>query len=292
MPADNLPRDVIRILSLHGPVSWWVGGDAALARGSAPVAPFEDVVFLFLPTGSPGEQALLTSTRMVLQARHPSGDYNLRMMGRAHAGLPLARHPRRAEIGPWAPEGHNPQRLLVVPFIAESVELVRQDGEISQRHEGRTPAGDARPSAGSVWVRTALGGLAAPFALLVLVGVWLRLALAGPELPFRPLAMLFCALGGLLPLAAARLLVLSRTFLGVREGRVRAGESEAFEDALLAPGQVTGVALRLGALGLASLLLVAGVWGAGFAALTFGLSGVWVLAPVWAVHLSAVDPRR
>lgn len=292
MPADNLPRDVIRILSLHGPVSFWVGPDAALARGSAPVAPFEDVVFLFLPLGSPGEAALLSSTRMVVQARHPQGDYNLRMVGRAHAGLPLARHPRRAEIGPWAPEGHNPQRLLAVPFVAESVELVRQDGELAQRHEGRTPAGDARPAAGSVWLRAALGGLATPFALLTLGGLWLRLALAGPDLPFRPLAMLFAALGGLLPLAAARLLVQARAFLGVRTGTVRAGESEAFEEGLLAPRQAQGLALRLGALGLACLLLVAGIWGAGLAGLAILLSGVWLLTPVWLAHHSVADPRR
>lgn len=292
MPIDNLPRDVIRILSRSGPVSWWVGGDAALARGSAPVAPFEDVVFVFLPVGHPGEQALLSSTRMVLQARHPDGDYNLRMVGRAHAGLPLARHPRRAEIAPWAPDNANPQRLLAVPFVAESVDLVRQDGELTSRHEGQTPAGRERPGAGGVWARAALGGLAAPFALLVLVGMWARLTLEGPEMPWRPLAMLFSALGGLLPLAAARLFVLSRAFLAVREGRVRAGESEAFEEALLAPRQVSGVALRLGLLGLASLLLVAGVWGVYFAGLAFALSGVWVLVPVWAVHLSMVDPRR
>ena len=83
MPADNLPRDVIRILSLHGPVSWWVGEGAALARGAAPVAPFEDVVFVFLPAGSPGEKALLASTRMVLQARQAMLERQVRPERRA-----------------------------------------------------------------------------------------------------------------------------------------------------------------------------------------------------------------
>lgn len=292
MPADNLPRDVIRVLSTHGPVSWWVGGESALARGAASCAPFEDAVFLFLPIGGEGERALLESTRMVVAARQTEGAYNLKMEGRAHAGLPLGRHPRRAEIGPWAPEGVNPGRLLVVPFVPEHIELTRQDGEVQQRHVGDTPAGKERHAAEGLWLRAAFGGMAAPFALMVIAGVWAFLALRGPDYPFRPLALVMGILAGLLPLAGARLGILAHAYRGWRAGRVRDGEAQLLEDGLLAPSNLDAVAIRLLLLGGALLLMVAGLWEAALAGLALGLSGVWLLVPVWLVHLSSAEPKR
>ncbi len=292
MPADNLPRDVIRILSFHGPVSWWVGGESALARGEAATAPFEDIAYLFMPAGGAGERALLQSTRMIVGARSAEGTYNLKMEGRAHAGVLLARHPRRAEIAPWAPEGSNANRTVVVPFTAEHIELVRTDGEVASRYVGPTPAGKERPQAQSIWLRAALGGLVSPFALFVPIGVWTFLALRGPEYPFRPLALILAILGGLLPLAGARLVMLSRAFLGWRDGKVRAGEAQLFEDALLAPQVAESAGVRMLLLGFALLLMVMGIWEAALGGLALGLSGVWVLAPAWAVHLSMAEPKR
>lgn len=292
MAADNLPPEVIRLLSFHGPVSWWVGGESALARGQAAVAPFEDRVFLFVPLGSPAERALLETNRMVLTARSPTGAYNLRMDGRGVPGLPLARHPRRAELTPWAPEGHSAARTLILSFVPDHIELTRGGPEAETRHAGPTPAGKERPTAQSVWLRACFGGMAAPFALLVALGVWIFLALRGPEYPFRPLALAMAVLAGLLPLAAARLAMLASTFDRWREGRGREGESPLFEEGLLAPATARAVALRLGLLGIALLLAVAMLWEGLLAGLALGLSGVWLLGPAWAVHLSMAEPKR
>lgn len=292
MPADNLPPDIIRILSFHGPVSWWAGGESALARGEAACAPFEDAIYLFLPVGSPSERALLHTNVMRLAARAPDGAYNLRMEGRATAGLPLARHPRRGELAPWAPDNVPQARLVVARFLPESIELNRAEGDNQTRHAGPTPAGKERPATGSVWARAALGGLAAPFGGLVVVGLWVFLALRGPEYPLRPVALMVSVVAGLLPLAGARLLMLASSFRRWRDGRAPDAETMLFEDALLAPEQVWSVGLRLALGGLVLLVLVAALWEPGLAGLAFALSGVWVLAPAWALHLSVAQPKR
>ena len=285
--VDNLPADILRILSYHGPVAYTVGAGDVMARGTAATAPFEDTIYLLIPVGSPAEGALLRRSDMRLTARDRDGKYDLRMSGRASAGQPLSRTPRRLEIGPWAPEGADPRRLLAIPFVAENVELHRGDDDVRQRHFGLTPAGKARPGAGAVWGAAALAGQPAWFAVLLTAGLWGWLALQGPEWPLRPVALAVGVGAGLALLMGARLAARTAAFGRWRQGRGPAEEAGPLPDGLLAPGQTRAAAGWLAGIGLALLVVAAAGWGAVLAGLSVGLSGVWLLAPAWAVHLSS-----
>ena len=61
------------------------------ARGEGIVAPFEDVICLFVQENSPCLEGLDRDTFLRLVARAPGGEYQLRVEGRAVAGLPLGR---------------------------------------------------------------------------------------------------------------------------------------------------------------------------------------------------------
>lgn len=291
MAADVLPPEVIRILSFHGPVTFWVGNEAAEARASLAVAPFEDAAFLFHSPRSPIDAALLDSTAARLEARAADGSYLLRMEGRASAGLPLSRHPRRGELEPWAPEGSKAAALVVATFIPDHIELVRTDKGEPSRAAGPTPAGKARPAARRVWARAMLGGAALPLALLDLVGIWIYLTLQGAEFPLRPLALLLAAAGGIGALAGARLILISLAFQRWRRGLLPPDEVPVLLEALLAPLQARAAGAWLLLLSAVLLLAVGLVWGPALAGLALGLSGVWALAPAWAAHLSMSQSR-
>lgn len=292
MPADNLPQEVIRVLSFHGPVSWWVGRESAIARGEATVAPFEDVICLFVSEGSPCPRALERDTFLRLVARAPDGAYQLRVEGRAVAGLPLGRHPRRPELTPWAPEHANPSRTLVVTMVPEFVELSRGDSETRERFVGPTPAGRERPDPLASWLRAAFSGLAAPFAAVEVVGVWLWLGLKGPDYPARPLALILALAAGLLPLVGARLVAQAMAFRRWQVGQAEASEAPLLVDGLIAPSAAWTTGAVLAAVGVVLLMVVGVAWGADLMGLAFGLSGAWVLAPVWVLHLSVSQPKR
>ena len=291
MAADVLPPEVIRILSFHGPVIFWVGKDAAAARAVLAVAPFEDAAYLFHSEHSPIDGALLDACEARLEARAGDGSYVLRMDGRAMAGLPLSRHPRRGELTPWTPEGSKVASFVVATFIPDHIELVRTEGKESVRAAGPTPAGKAKPAIRRVWLRAALGGSALPLAILDLVGVWLYLTLQGADFPLRPVALIAAAGGGICALAGARLILLSVAYLRWREGKVPIAEAPVLSEALLAPLQARTAGIRLVGLGVVLLLAVGVLWGPALAGLALGLSGVWVLAPAWAAHLSISQPR-
>lgn len=292
MARDLLPQEVIRILSFHGPVSFWVGDEVALARGEVALAPFEDCLYLFLPLGGRLEEALLETCTAKVTARAPDGSYSLTISGRAHAGLLLSRHPRRPEVQPWAPEGQRTDRLVAASFIPEEVELVRVDGELRQRHAGLTDAGKERKSARNTWIRASFSGLSLALSVLLLVGLWAWLALQGPEYPLRVLALILAALGGLLLLGGVRLHLLAAAFHRWRAGAGPAAEASLLIDALLAPRQAARAGSRALGLGAALLLAVAGLWEAKLAGLALLLSGVWLLAPAGALHLRLADPER
>ena len=292
MAADNLPPEVIRLLSLQPKVSWWVGRESAVARGEAALAPFEDVVCLFAPQGGPMVKALDTDTFMRLVTRSADGAYQLRVEGRAVVGLPLGRHVRRPELTPWAPENASPGHTVVVSLTPEFVELTRGDAESRERFVGPTPAGRDRPERLRSWLRAGLSGLAIPFAVIDTLGIWLWLGLQGPDYPARPVALVLALAGGLLPLIGARLVVQTLGFRRWQAGEVEATEAPVLVDGLLSHDEVWFTGLVLGGVGLLLLLVIGLVWGGALLGVAFGLSGVWVVAPVWVLHLSVSQPKR
>ncbi len=291
MARDNLPPDVIRVLSFHGPVEVFVGEDTG--RGRAATAPFEDVVHLFVRRGSPLEAALLQSVEVDVQARAPDGAYALRMTGRAHAGQPLGRHPQRSALEPWLPEGASPATLLVAPFVAERVEFTRVEGAGEGRYHGPTPAGRERPGRWMTLARATFGGLAAPAAASAVLVPWGWLILQGEDYPNRPGALALAAVGGLGILGATRLLTLSLAFRQWRAGRARTSDAPVLTEALLAPVPATRLGLGLLLLGVAAIGTLSAAWEPAAAWVALLGNGAWLLGPAWVLHLLAArpDPR-
>lgn len=286
MAVQQVPGDVIRILSVHGPVTFWIGDEHALHRGECSLAPFEDALYLFHRPGGEAEAAWAQTCQTTVVARAADGRYSVTLKGRANAGIPLTRHPRRGEIAPWAPEGVSQGSLLVATFVPEEIELNRADTAGAGRFAGPTPAGKQRPGALAIWRRVGLGGVALWFAIAVVAGVWFWLTLQGPEFPGRALALVVAAPAGVLPLAGARLVAQARAFDRWRAGLGPAEEAPELVESLVAPATARRAGWIALAAGLALLGSVGVIWAPALAALAVALSGVWLLGPAWALHLS------
>ncbi len=159
-------------------------------HGRAGVAPFEDILQLFIPIDSPLDAALLSSVVVAVQARHPEGRYSLRLTGRACAGPPLNTHVDRNMLEPWIPEGAKAGGLTVVSFAAERVELTRSEAETPVRYHGPTRLGQQPRSRPQMWALAAFGGVAGPFAVIAFLAPWISLVIAGEQVPWRTLALL------------------------------------------------------------------------------------------------------
>ena len=125
VPQDLLPPEVARILATRGKVQLVGGAIGKHASVRCGIAPFEDLLFLFIRPGTNVESALLESNEAQVNAKDPDGTWHVRMGGRAVAGVPLMKHERRLEMLPWVPEEENPQGLIVVSFWPEELEYVR-----------------------------------------------------------------------------------------------------------------------------------------------------------------------
>lgn len=284
-PPNNLPPDVVKVLSFHGRVELVVDPDGAMVSDRVGVAPFEDLLFLLVPARSPTIPALLRRTTAAVQARHDKGDYSLRLAGIARAGQGLARHPRRQALEPWLPENVRPGGMVVVTFAAHRCEFSRTEAGDSVRYHGPTTLGRDPRRDGQRWLRATLGGIALAPTVLGLLAPFLWLVWQGVDYPWRWAAMALTIVAVLGLVGGARLLLLTLAFHRWRAGSVDESEAPVLTEALLAPDQtrLAGVGLLGGAL--VSLALLGSVWAddlvwiAGLANLTV----VW--APAWLVHL-------
>lgn len=291
-PRDNLPPDVVRVLSFHGPVEVVVGEDDQMVAGRAAVAPFEDLLHLFVPLGSPVEEALLETTEVAVQARDKSGAYSLRLTGRACAGRPLTRHPDRGSLEPWVGEGTKLSRLSVVTFAAWHCELTRNeaDGQ-AVRYHGPTRLGQKPPKPAQYWPLAAFSGVALPFLVLALVVPFGWLVYQGEAYRFRPLALLLGGGAGAAAVAGVRLLTLSLGFERWRTGIAREEDAPVLSEALIAPREARRAGMGL--LGLWAVLVgvVAAVWGDLLVVLAGVSHGAWLWGPAVAAHLLARQPK-
>jgi len=288
----NIPTEVIRILAGHGRVR--VATYAHEGAALVDVAPFEDILHFFVQPDSSTVSALLRSSRMVVTAKAEDGSYQIRMEGRAHAGRPLAGHPAASVLEPWLPEGQSRTRWTVVPFVAEEIEFVRGEGPKSQRNAGLTRAGQERPSSTRLWIRAAFSGMSGALAVFycTVAAVWF--GIQGYDFVGRPWALLLSLMAGLGLLGGVRLLVIAQGFVQWR--RLKASRSDApfLSDGYMSPYEVRlvgGGALFVGVL---SLVSVWAVWGPDLSWRVFLVSGVWLCAPAWVLHLAMgrPEPRR
>lgn len=291
-PRDNLPPDVVRVLSFHGPVEVVVGDADRMVAGRASVAPFEDLLHLLVPAGAPIEEALLETTVAAVQARHKEGDYSLRLTGRACAGRPLTSHPDRGSLEPWVADGVALSRLTVVSFAALHCELTRNEaGGQAVRYHGPTRLGKTPPKPAQYWPLAALSGVALPFLVVSLVVPFAWLVYQGEGYRFRPLALLMSGGAGAAAVAGVRLLTLSLGFQRWRAGRARESDAPVLTQGLIAPREARRAGMVL--LGLWALLVggIAAIWGDLLVVLAGVSHGAWLWGPAVAGHLMARQPE-
>lgn len=284
-PRNNLPQEVVQVLSFHGLVELVVDPDGAQAADRVSVAPFEDLLYLLVPGRSPAIDALLKVTAAAVQARHPQGEYSLRLAGIARAGQSLARHPQRQMLEPWLPENVGPGGYTVVEFAAWRCEFTRTEGEEPVRYHGPTPLGRDPRREAQKWLRALFGGIALLPLVFGLLAPFGWLVWQGETYPQRWLAMATAAVAVTGLVGGTRLLLLTLGFVRWRAGAVNESEAPVLSEGLLAPAQtrLAGVG-GLGA-GVVALAVLAShwadglVWVAGLANLTV----VW--GPAWLLHL-------
>lgn len=280
MPRGNLPDDIVRLLSFHGPVEVWTGTGDKASTDKVHLAPFDDELILFVPPHSSLVEGLLQTCRTMVTAKADDKTYTLRLEGHAVAGRPVTAHPNRGSITPWLPEGMAPSRVLAVPFVAESVELIRDEGQVRNRYAGPTPAGRQSPGAARRLLGAALGGGGRWVAISSLVGTFLWYGYLGSDYPWRPVAVLLAWMASLGLIGGIRLLGQAAAFNKWRRGDGTLDDLPSLRDGLLAPDE----ARFMGIVG----LLCAAIGLAGVAALPRGSEGVLVVlittgAPVLAV---------
>lgn len=284
-PRNNLPQEVVQVLSFHGLVELVVDPDNAQVADRVSVAPFEDLLYLLVPARSPIIEALLKTTASAVQARHPKGNYSLRLAGIARAGQSLARHHQRQMLEPWLPEGIGPAGYVVVDFAAWQCEFTRTEGDEAVRYHGPTPLGRDPRREAQKWLRALFGGIALlpfVFGLLAPFGwlVW-----QGADYPQRWLAMTTAvvAVAGLV--GGTRLLLITLGFSLWRSGAAEESEAPVLTEGLLAPGQTRLAGVGGLGVGLIALAVLASHWGDGlvWVAGLANLTVVW--GPAWLLHL-------
>ena len=288
----NVPSEVIKILASHGAVRVSIPGFEG--GGQAMLAPFEDVLHLFVAPSSPILGALLRSTRMEVAAKGADNAYQVRMTGRSHAGRPMAGHPMASVLQPWTPEDTPAHRWVVVPFVPEEIEYVRGEGEMTKRNAGLTRAGQERPSASRIWLNVTFSGMARVLALMFMVACTLWFGVQGADYVGRPVGLSLGLISGLCLIGGTRLLVVAQGFLQWRENRAARADAPWLSEGFLAPHEARlggATLLAVAAIGLVSLWLI---WGTEMVLRVVGASGIWLCLPAWALHLAMgrPEPRR
>lgn len=285
MARGNLPEDVVRLLSFHGPVEVWTGEGSRAATQRVHVAPFDDELILLVPPTSPLVGGLLQTSKAMVTARAEDQRYTLRLEGRGIAGRPVPAHKSRGSITPWLPEGQPAHRFLAVTFIADQVELVREEGQVRNRYAGPTPTGKALPGPWRRALSAALGGGGRWLAIAGLVGPFTWFGYQGSDYPFRPVALILAWVAALGLVAGIRLLGQSAAFAKWRAGDGDLRDAPALQDGWLAPEQARlwGMGCLLGAT-VAMGLLAAFPSGLASIGVVLVSTGAPVLAASWLLH--------
>ena len=287
LTSEIIPAEVVRLLATHGPVQVVTGPPDAHASESLALAPFEDRIYLFARRRSPTEAALLKSTTLRLSARHSEGKYTIHMTGRAVAGCSVISNRRRLELLPWLPEGMDARTTLAIPFWPEELEYTRAASGEDERFAGKTPAGIKAPPLGRRWRDLSFGGIW-PVALFSLVCIWIFLGAQGPDYPLRFVALGASGLASVSLLGGCRLWYRGAAFRQWRRGRCHPEDAGLMVLGLLSLREVMRSAFQLLVLGsLLSLSLLS--WGGMLWLVTLSSTLLWLLGPLWLLHLASDD---
>ena len=288
----NVPSEVIRVLAAHGRVRVSVPGQGA--GELVFVAPFEDILHLFVAPQSAIIEGLMRSNRLELSAKADDSSYQVRMTGRAHAGRRLGGHPLSSVLEPWAPEDGMSHRWTVVPFVPEEIEFVRGEGDEVKRNAGLTRAGRERPTWGKIWLSSTFFGMATPQALIFITACTIWFGLQGAEFVGRPIGLTLSLVSGLSLIGGSRLFVLAQGFMQWRENRAARADAPWASEGFIAPHEARLAGATLTAISVICFSSLWLIWGTDMVFRVFVGTGIWLALPASVLHLAMgrPEPRR
>ncbi len=274
-----IPEPVTRILAFHGAVQVASGLGRRRVSASVHLAPFDDILALFLPAGSPFSKAIERDPKVELFIQGGEQNYSVRIKGRAVCSGPAGGHGRRMEIVPWLPDGSTLQRFHLVELLPERIEFSYDDGGERRHFEGNTDAAKV-PTLPTRWLDACFGGIVHAVVLAFVV-LWAWVGWYGQWYTLRVAALALSLAGALGMLAAARLAYRSLAFRAWQRRKAARFHAGPVGEGLLplASIQVTSGVLAL--LSLVCVIASGAMWGGGLAGIALLASQLWYLVPWW-----------
>ena len=290
MPAE-LPAELVRVLAYHGAVELRVDPDASAAppMERAACAPLDDKIVVFLEPRGPVRAALLRSPILELQARDPTGEYAVRLMGRAWVVGPVSRAPERSTLEPWLPEQAGAHRLVIAELTVDHIEMSLGAAEKRQRFFGPTPAAKARGRRPPSALRLGFSGSGVITAVLAAVVPFVYLGAEGADFPGRPAAVVLAAGFGVLGAFAGRHLAQALSWTAYAAGAAEEKQVAGLRESDTAPLQARDRGLVLAGLWLLGTASITAIWGPMLGAITALANLSWLLVP--AAALSSLTGR-
>ena len=199
--------------------------------------------------------------------------------------------PERQALEPWL-DGARPGSVLATPFVPETIEFVRTEGDQKVRYHGPTPAGKTTPSPLVRWARTATSGSAGFGAAMAIALPFLWLGYLGADYPARPIATPLTLVGSLSLILGIRLIVVHFAYEAWRDSRVALAESGLVGQGLVPARLSVRVGLALVLLGVLCAVAAWLQWDAELALVLLGSNLGWIFGPAWAVHLATSKAGR
>ncbi len=284
---DMLPPDILHALASHGPVRLSVGEGATKKGLQCHVAPFEDCVFCFVEPGHPALRELLNSPRAEIQLSDEASELDLRIQGRAVQGQSVMANSRRSELLHWVPDGADPRRILTVHFWAEAAQFKKGESVF----QGKTPLGRSRKEARSLWVDLAFGGLW-PVVAFAFVSMWIWIAYAGNgEAVWQMYSLGVSMLSIWAIQVGSHLLYRAACFRRFLVGRCLPESCTMLSEGFLSHRSTVQTGMVLSVLGLAAGALL-GAMDPYLLPVAATASLLWVLWPLWGIHLLQKTPEK
>jgi len=278
-PALLIPDTLTRVLALHGPVQFSAGMAAWRESTMAHLAPFDDLVVLFLPGTSPLLRTLERDPRAEVLAAGGVNSYNLRLKGRGVDCGPAAGYERRLELVHWLPDGAALGHFRAVEMIPERIEYACDEGHERRYFEGNTGAASPLTGTGR-WLAATFGGVL-PQVTLACAVPWAWIGWYGQWYPLRLVALALALVGALGLLGSSRLLFRVMAFRAWQHGRGPRADAAPFSFGQLPltacwPGAMVSFGMAA-----AALIALAAGWDPELAVVGLVASQVWYLVPYW-----------
>jgi len=283
---EQIPSEILRLLAGVDGVRLVCGGRKGAEGVSCHIAPFEGPLYCIVDPKAPALRRLFVNPEARIEAESASDEFNIRIRGRAVPGRSVMSNRRRSELLHWVPDGGDPRVLLAVPFWPEYIEYKKG----TEQFEGPTPMGKERPSLTMSLLEAGMGRIW-PAIIFSFIAIWLWVAYAGrgqAVWQFYSLPIAFST--SLLLLVGSNLAYRAACFRRVIEGRCLPESAPQLSEGLLSHRLVVRLSVVCLAVGAALCALLSAMesW---LLPVTLVSSLLWVLWPMWAIHLLQKEPE-